>query len=130
VALPESDTDFLSERVIEHEVIEDGGMTCVLLKSYPLPKGYDVESVDVLIRLQPGYPDVPPDMWWCDPPVRRQDGTEIAQTQVTEQHLGRSWQRWSRHLEPGQWKSGVDGLESFIAVIRREFANWGLETAA
>jgi Prokaryotic E2 family E len=130
VALPESDTDFLTDRGIEHEVLEDGGVTCVLLKSYPLPKGYEVESVDVLIRLKPGYPDVPPDMWWCDPHVRRTDGAEIAQTQVTEQHLGRSWQRWSRHLEPGQWKSGVDGLESFIAVIRREFSNWGLETAA
>jgi len=44
---------------------------------------------------------------------------------VTEQYLGRSWQRWSRHFAAGQWQSGVDGLESYIALMRAEF-----ETAA
>jgi hypothetical protein len=59
-------------------------------------------------------------MWWFDPPVRRADGQQIPATDAIEHHLGRSWQRWSRHLATGQWRSGVDGLESFLALVRRE----------
>lgn len=75
----------------------------------------------LLLRLAPGHPDVPPDMWWVDPAVLRPDGAVIPGTQVTEQCLGRMWQRWSRHFQPGQWQSGIDGLESFIARMRAEF---------
>jgi hypothetical protein len=59
-------------------------------------------------------------MWWCEPAVKLVNGAEIPATQVSEQHLGRIWQRWSRHFQPGQWRSGVDGLESFVALIRGE----------
>jgi hypothetical protein len=130
MALPESDVAFLADRDIDHEVVEDGGMTCVLFRNYPLPKGYDSDKMDLLVRLQPGYPDVAPDMWWCDPPARRTDGTQIPATEVVEHLLGRNWQRWSRHFTDGQWKSGIDGLESFLALVRRELSKWGLETAA
>ena len=84
------------------------------------PAGFDPEKADLLLRLQPGYPDVPPDMWWFDPPVRREDGQPIPQTEVIEHYLGRGWQRWSRHLPAGQWRSGIDGLESFLALLRKE----------
>jgi len=59
-------------------------------------------------------------MWWFDPPVRRVDGQTIPATDVVEQHLGRGWQRWSRHLQPEQWRSGVDGLENYVALVRSE----------
>ena len=53
-------------------------------------------------------------------PIQRTDGKRIPATDVIEHHLGRSWQRWSRHLAAGQWRSGVDGLENFLALVRRE----------
>jgi hypothetical protein len=99
-------------------------MVCVVLKAFPLPQGYDRSSVDLLVRLQPGYPDVPPDMWWFDPPARLADGRPIPATEHVEQHLGRSWQRWSRHLAGGQWRSGLDTLESFVALIQKEVGRW------
>ncbi len=95
-------------------------MTCVLFPGFDLPGGFDRPQSDLLLRLSAGYPDVPPDMWWLDPPVRRANGQSIPATEVTEHFLGRSWQRWSRHLAAGQWKSGIDGLESFLALVRRE----------
>jgi hypothetical protein len=95
-------------------------MTCVILPGFPLPAGFDRVSSDLLLRLSPGYPDVPPDMWWFDPPVRPRDGRSVPATEHVECHLGRSWQRWSRHLSPGNWRSGIDGLESFLALLRRE----------
>lgn len=120
--LPTDDTQYLAERIGNgsHSVTTEANMTCVILQSYQLPTGFDREVSDLLLRLSPGYPDVPPDMWWFDPPVRRADGNPIPATEVLEHYLGRTWQRWSRHLSPGQWRSGVDRLESFLALVRRE----------
>lgn len=118
--LPSTDQGFLAERDITHEMRVEAGMTCVVLPGWSLPAGYDRQSVDLLVRLPAGYPDLPPDMWWFDPPVRLATGATVPATEATEQHLGRTWQRWSRHFQPGQWKSGIDGLESFIALIREE----------
>jgi len=118
--LPPTDVSFLNERAPGHVVSGEAGMTCVVLPEFPVPEGFDRSVADLLIRLSPGYPDVPPDMWWFSPPVRRKDGVEIAATQAQERHLGREWQRWSRHLSPGQWRSGIDSLESYVALVRTE----------
>lgn len=118
--LPANDVEYLTARMPQHTVSTEAGMICVLLRDFPLPEGLDRLASDLLLRLSPGYPDVPPDMWWFSPSVRRRDGSEIVATQVQERHLGRDWQRWSRHLPPGQWRSGVDSLESYLALVRRE----------
>ena len=118
--LPQIDMDHLQQRAPGHAVSSDGGMICVLIPNFPLGPGFDRPQSDLLLRLSPGYPDVPPDMWWFDPPVRRTDRAEIPATQTREHHIRREWQRWSRHLRPGQWHSGVDSLETYLAVVRRE----------
>jgi len=123
VSLPQADLDYLVDRAIAHEVTVNGSMVCVVLRGYPIPPGYDRSQSDLLLRLSAGYPDVPPDMWWFDPPVRLPGGSSVQATEQIESHLGRSWQRWSRHLNPGQWQSGVDCLETFLALIRKELAN-------
>ncbi len=105
-----------------HTVTVESNMTCVVVQDFPLPPGLNQTHSDLLIRLSAGYPDVPPDMWWFDPPVQRTDGQRIPATESIEQHLGRSWQRWSRHLSGGQWRSGIDGLENFLALVRKELA--------
>lgn len=118
--LPPSDVEFLNERASGHSVTNEAGMICVLVPGYKLPTGFTRASADLLLRLSPGYPDVPPDMWWFEPAVRRIDGAAIAAADVVERHLGREWQRWSRHLPAGQWRSGIDGLHSYFALIARE----------
>ena len=120
MSLPTVDTAFLIERGIAHEIVSEAGMVCVVLPTWSLPTGFDQSSSDLLMRLHPGYPDVPPDMWWFSPAVRLADGRELPNTNVVETYLGRSWQRWSRHFLNGQWKSGVDGLESYLALIRQD----------
>ncbi|MDE0077726.1 MAG: hypothetical protein OXO50_09415 [Caldilineaceae bacterium] len=118
--LPAVDIAFLNERGIGHDIAVESGMTCIVIPQWPLPLGFDQTKADLLVRLTPGYPDVPPDMWWFDPPVRRADGQELPATSVVEHYLGRTWQRWSRHFSGAQWKSGVDCLESYLALIRQE----------
>ncbi len=118
--LPQSDITCLAERGVQYSVSTEANMTCVVITGYVLPPGYDRAQSDLLLRLSPGFPDVPPDMWWFDPAVRLADGRIVQATEVTEYHLGRMWQRWSRHFNAGQWRSGTDSLESFLALIRKE----------
>jgi hypothetical protein len=124
MCLPEPELTHLRDRGGVFDVSTESNMTCVLLRDYALPKGYDRSLSDLLLRLNPGFPDVPPDMWWFDPPVKRADGSAIPQTDSTEHYLGRSWQRWSRHLQAGQWRPGVDTLQSFLAVIRADLEKY------
>ena len=120
MTLPQLDLEFLQSLDTDHEIVSESGMTCVVLRGWELPEGFGVEAVDLLIRLSPGYPDVPPDMWWFDPPVRLTNGGKLPIAEAYEAYLGRTWQRWSRHLRSDQWRSGVDGLETYVTLIRQE----------
>lgn len=120
MALPQSDVDYLTQRGLPYTLAQEANMTCIVFPDHALPPGLNRASADLLLRLNPGFPDVPPDMWWFDPAVVRADGRKIRATELTETHIGRRWQRWSRHLSAGKWRSGTDTLESFLALIRRE----------
>ena len=120
MSLPAADLEYLGERGITYSLASEGNMTCVVFPMFQIPPGYDRRQSDLLVRLNPGYPDVAPDMWWFDPPVKLSSGSAVPATDSMEQYLGRSWQRWSRHLSQGQWRSGADSLESFLALIRKE----------
>ena len=76
------------------------------------------QAIRMFLRICGGSP---PRFTW--PTVR-----ELRATSVAETHLGRSWQRWSRHFSGGQWQSGVDGLESFLALIRQNLERNVLES--
>jgi len=130
MTLPVLDQQYLIDRQIPHEVVMDGGMVCVILSGWQLPAGLSVTATDVLLRLAAGYPDIPPDMWWTDPEVLRVDRSAIPATDLRQPFFGRTWQRWSRHFQAGQWQSGVDGLESYLALMRSEFELAGRGCAA
>jgi hypothetical protein len=120
MSLIAADEAYLVQRGHTHNVSDEAGMTCVVFPEWKLPQGLDRENATLLIRLPAGFPDVPPDMWWFDPAVHRANGGIIQGTEAVEVHLGRQWQRWSRHFQAGQWRSGVDGLESYLALIQRD----------
>ncbi len=130
MAITNDDRLALTRMGLEVSIQDEGGMTCVEIPNFRLPDGFTISTATLLLRLNPAFPDVPPDMWWFNPPAKRADGATIPATDTTEHHLGRKWQRWSRHLEPSQWQSGTDSLESFIAIIRRELACSVPRTAA
>ena len=120
LALPENDLAHLNERGLKYELQSEANILCLVLRDFKLPPGYDHPTSDLLIRFNIGYPDVPPDMWWFAPPIRLATGKEVPKTNSTEKHLGRPWQRWSRHFPQGQWHPGIDSLESFLALLRQE----------
>ena len=120
MSLPQADIAYMDERIVTYQMVVESGMTCVVIPGWPIPAGFDQDASDLLLRLSPGYPDVAPDMWWFSPPVHLADGQSLPNTNAVEAYLGRSWQRWSRHFSAGQWQSGVDGLESYFALIRQD----------
>jgi len=95
------------------------GFVHLVLAAFPTP-GLDHDAVDLLLRLPFGFPDATPDMFWVAPALTS-GGAAIAGTEVTETHIGRSWQRWSRHIG-GQWRPGIDNLETYLAYVRRALA--------
>lgn len=125
--LPKTDLDYLHDRGIAYTVSVEAGMLCIVLPAFVLPDGYDRRSADLLVRLSTGYPDIPPDMWWFEPAIQLGNGVPIQATEVREDYLGRTWQRWSRHFQADQWQSGIDGLHSYLALISREVRRCVLE---
>lgn len=110
------DQVYLDENNFAWDAVVEAAMVCVTIRDYPLTAGLTPAVNELLIRLPSGFPDVGPDMFWFADAVSRVDGAEIPAVQVTENHLGRSWQRWSRHIG-GRWRPGVDDLRSYMAYI-------------
>jgi hypothetical protein len=114
--LPADDLAWLAIKGLKPDIAVERGHTCLVFHDYPLPAGYSRDTVDLLVRLRPGWPDTKPDMFWVDPPIAYTGGGRPAASNSMESYLGRRWQRFSRHIRNG-WKSG-DGLETWMAMIR------------
>lgn len=110
------DHAYLDEHFVWDASVE-GGMVCVTITSYPLAAGLTPAANTLLVRLPAGFPDVAPDMFWFAEPVSRVDGIVIPAADVSEPHLGRAWQRWSRHIA-GQWRPATDDLRTYMGYIR------------
>ena len=128
MSLPERDNQFLAERGFDWECVTDpnGGGQCVVIKGFNVSGGgFAPPATDLMIRIPPQYPMTPLDMWYCNPPIRIGQTGQFAQaSEVTENYIGRNWQRFSRHLN-GKWKPGVDSLRSFFTLIQRELQGLG-----
>lgn len=121
-ALRDQDQCFLDSLGYSHTVEVADRTVNVVLTDFPTP-GLDQRNVDLLLRLPFGFPDATPDMFWVAPALTA-NGAAIPGTEQTESYLGRSWQRWSRHIG-GQWRPGVDNLETYLAYVRRALAMAG-----
>jgi len=121
--LPEDDQHFLNAHGYSWTVLPDGAQAGFLIV-----KGFDVSGggfgpspTDLMVRIPAQYNMAQLDMWYCDPPIRYVANSQFAPaSEVTEQHMNRMWQRFSRHLVSGAWRPGVDNLRSFMPLIWRE----------
>jgi len=60
----------------------------------------------------------PWDMFWVSPTIRLRTGTYPPASETFETFLGRTWQRFSRHLP--SWRPGIDSLRSFLPLVLAE----------
>ena len=128
--ITDADKLMLDELGLPWTLVPEAGWLSLTIMGWALPSGLAPASADLLIRIPPGYPDMPLDMWYFSPNVSRTDGRDIEQTQVREEYSGRTWQRWSRHLAAGDWRPGTDDLRSYLARLRSELRKIAASVAA
>lgn len=133
--LPEDDLEFLSLKQVPFEEIAEtqpgvGHRRGVIFRSLSFEgrlhvRGADgswapCASCDVLILIPTGYATTRLDSFYTVPQLALPGGgpPNCATTETTL--FGRQWQFWSRHLADGEWRPGVDGLETYLQYIRRE----------
>ncbi len=118
--LLEDDESHLNEKGYDYRFVPDGETGCLIIAGFALAPGkYDQESVDLLICIPKGYNDAKLDNYYVDPPVRLKAGGQYPQNaDYFEDHAGRKWQRFSRHLP--QWRPGIDTLRNFLPFVHRE----------
>ena len=118
--LPEFDRDYLLEKGYQFEEKIDVNINGLILKNWSLPVGkYNFVKSDLLIIIPNGYPEVRPDMWYFNPPIYLAPSNKPArQTQANISFEGKAWQRWSRHYPANEWRSGVDGIHTFLKKVQ------------
>lgn len=99
------------------QIGQEGAFVTITIDEFPTAQGLEPAMSTLMLRLPPGFPDAAPDMFWLDPPAHRH-GAPIPGTEAREPYLGRTWQRWSRHIQ-GQWRPGIDNLGTYLAYVRR-----------
>jgi hypothetical protein len=67
--------------------------------------------------IPPSYPSTEFDMMYFCPALHRKDGQSIGA--LSQQSLdGKTFQRWSRHRNAGEWRSGIDNLETHVLSVQ------------
>ena len=117
--LPEQDAEYLAAKWIRAEVIKNGNETLIIFPDYDFPEAYQPRQPSLLIIVPAGYPNAKLDMFWTHPDVKRADGKWPTSSEHHQDYQGKSWQRWSRHIN---WRSGIDNLRTFMTSVQREIA--------
>lgn len=105
-------------RAAIHEQVD--GWSFLVISDYKLPEGFEPQTVDLLIKLPPAFPDAQPDMFWVHPAVKTGAGV-LPRATCTENLLGNNWQRFSWHLKAGAWQPGISTLRDFMRCIAARF---------
>lgn len=118
--LPEFDRDYLMEKGYQFEEKIDANRNGLILRNWVLPDGkFNLQSSDLLILIPNGYPEVRPDMWYFNPAILLTPANRPArQTQAYITFEGREWQRWSRHYPANEWRSGIDGIHTYLKKVQ------------
>lgn len=106
------------DRVETHP--QGNGWTWLVVRGFELPPGFAPQSVDLLVKLPPLFPEAAPDMFWVAPSVRAPGGRPPRATS-SEVLLGRPWQRFSWHLAKGAWAPGQSTLRDYLRCVRGRF---------
>lgn len=118
--LPEDDELYLQEKGFIFEIVPDGSGGLLLLKDYKIDTTrYEPAVTTLMVRIPAQYPNAKLDMFYADPPIKlKENGHYPDRADHFENHAGRKWQRFSRHLP--DWRPGLDGLPTLLTFVQRE----------
>ena len=115
--LPKDDEGLDQRGLITRRVIENG-RRWLIADAFPVPPGLSPDTVALALEIPSSYPRAEIDMFYCHPAIRRNDGNQIPQTQVTEIIEGKEFQRWSRHRgERSRWDPTSDSVLTHLALV-------------
>ena len=120
-ALLAKDETYLDARGLFWETVDDG-RRWLLIRDYPVPKGYLQASTCLAIEIPQNYPIAEIDMFYCNPPLVLASGAQIPQTEYRQVVNGIEFQRWSRHRNQGQWSPTRDSVLSHIGLVEESIA--------
>lgn len=116
--LLKKDEEFLNNRGFHWETVIEDGRRWLIIRSYPLPSGYQISSADIASDIPQSYPAAEIDMFYCYPPILTLANVEPPTTTVRVQIENKQYQRWSRHLNGAtKWDINSDSVISHIGVI-------------
>lgn len=97
-------------------------LSWVLLKSFPLPVGWNRDATQLLIIVPPGYPTTPPDNFYVPEGLRLADGNTPNNYAEGQAVLGAQWGQFSFHSQvwnPAGEPSDGDSLLTFLLAASR-----------
>ena len=117
-ALPAEDMEWLEGLGKPFELVSEGGALRVVIHELAVPAGYNVPTVSVNVRIEPGYPDAQIDMAYFYPDLTLTNGRALGAISP-DAFDGKTWQRWSRHRTPANpWRPGIDNLATHFALVQ------------
>ena len=115
-----SEVELLHRR---YSQVEHGAdLDWVLFHGFPLPPGWDRETIDLLVLIPRGYPETPPDNFYVRNGLRLQSGSTPGNFSEGVDIRGESWAQFSFHADtwtptPDLWRG--DTLVTFMAAVER-----------
>lgn len=113
--LLESDIEYLDGKGWSWAFHENERPPLLVIHDYELPPGFSSERVALLIEIPDTYPDARLDMFWVYPIVTLASGAAPRQSQERREFDGKTWQRFSRHLNT--WRAESDSLQTYLVWI-------------
>lgn len=99
---------------------DSDGMACAVFSEYPLPRGYNRSSSDLLLRLPLSYPNGKPDMFWLESDVVLLNGSAPKSAEPIETYIDRKWRRFSWHMT--NWNPAQGDLRTYLEFVNSRLA--------
>jgi hypothetical protein len=115
-SLLSEDAEFLTDKSLRWEALIENRLQWLILYDYPVPEGYNLKSTELALQIPPAYPAAQIDMVYFFPPLVRNSGKAIRA--LSHQKInGKTFQRWSRHRNPGEWRPGLDNVATHLLLV-------------
>lgn len=103
------------------EIHIEGQRIYIVFRDFPFGPAYSPARGDLLLYTSIVYPNAGFDMFWTDPNVKLANGGVPQAAEVMESYMGRTWRRFSWHLNRG-WNPARDSLRSWLSYVEARLA--------
>ena len=116
--LTDDDEEYLKSNFKDRcECLVLNGEQAIIIKDYKLPEGYNHTLIELMVLVPVNYPMAQLDMFYVSPSIAKKNNRGIKALN-NEVHVGREWQRWSRHYP---WEPGVHNVATHLKVVENSF---------